>query len=149
MNIFFRDRVAPIWQAVRDHFYNLIVNASETTMLVERSVVGLLRLAVRLLRREELASSVLTAMRILLMMKPVVIHNIPCETAYGLHELLRTNAANIHTNQDWYTLFTLLEVVGAGANPPPVLQVCSGVDVAEVLFDAGKSTLIELWHTCL
>jgi brefeldin A-resistance guanine nucleotide exchange factor 1 len=55
-------------------------------------------------------------------MKPHVIHSLSSEIAFGLHELLRTNAANIHKSDDWFTLFSLLEVVGAAAHPPPVLQ---------------------------
>src|SRR5579862_9706374 len=58
----------------------------------------------------------------LLLMKPYVLHTLSSEIAYGLHELLRTNAANIHKSDDWFTLFSLLEVVGAAAHPPPVLQ---------------------------
>ncbi|XP_071108376.1 Golgi-specific brefeldin A-resistance guanine nucleotide exchange factor 1-like isoform X1 [Haliotis cracherodii] len=139
-----RDRVSPIWQAVRDFLYNVIVNANEHTFLNERAVVGLLRLAVRLLRREEIASQVLTSLRILMMMKPNVIHSISRQVAFGLHELLRTNAANIHSSQDWYTLFMSLEIVGAGANPPPVMQVCSGVDVGEAIHDAGAQSDSEL-----
>ena len=53
-----RDRISPFWQSIRDHLYSLIVNANENTFLVERAVVGLLRLAIRLLRREEIASQV-------------------------------------------------------------------------------------------
>ena len=51
-------------------------------------------------------------------MKPHVLHLLSSETAFGLYELLRTNAANIHKSDDWFTLFSLLEVVGAGAHPP-------------------------------
>lgn len=127
-----------MWENVRDHIYNLVANSSEHTFLVERAVVGILRLAIRLLRRDEVAPTVLTSLRILLMIKPSVVHSISRHIAYGLHDLLRTNAANIHTGQDWYTLFTLLEVVGAGADPPPLLQVCSGVEMPEALTDAGK-----------
>lgn len=58
----------------------------------------------------------------LLLMKPHVIHSLSSEIAFGLHDLLRTNAANIHKADDWFTLFSLLEVVGAAAHPPPVLQ---------------------------
>ena len=136
--VFFRDRVAPIWPLVREHIYSLIVNGTEKTFMVERAVVGLLRIAVRLLRREEMASQVLNSLQILLMMKPKVIHSISQQISFGLHDLLRTNAANIHSEQDWYTLFVLLEVVGAGANPPPLLQVNSGVDITEGLKDAGR-----------
>lgn len=139
-----RDRVTIVWQAVRDHLYNLIVNATEHTFLVERAVVGLLRIAIRLLRREEIASQVLTSLRILLMMKPAVIHAICQQVAYGLHDLLRTNAANIHSTQDWYTLFTLLEVVGAGAKPPTFLQICTGNEAIESTMDSGAQSDSEI-----
>jgi len=75
----------------------------------------------------------------LLMMKPEVIHAVSKQISYGLHDLLKTNAANIHSTHDWFTLFTLLEVVGAGTNPPPMMQVRPGVNVPEVINDAGRS----------
>lgn len=132
--------MTPVWQSVREHIYSLIVNTTEHSFMVERVVVGLLRISIRLLRREEIAPQVLSSIQILLMMKPQVIHDFRvCEQiSYGLHEMLRTNAANIHSSHDWYTLFVLLEVVGAGVNPPPVLQVNSGVNVTEGLMEAGK-----------
>ena len=137
-NYCFRDRINPVWQSVREHIYGLVANSTQHTFLVERVVVGLLRISIRLLRREEIAPQVLTSLQILLMIKPKVVHSISQQIAYGLHDLLRTNAANIHSGQDWYTLFVLLEVVGAGANPPPLMQVNAGVDVAEGLSEAGK-----------
>ncbi len=53
-----RDRIAPFWHSIEDHLTKLIVNAKEHTFLVERAVVGLLRLAIRLLRREDIAPQV-------------------------------------------------------------------------------------------
>ena len=55
-------------------------------------------------------------------MKPRVLSTLSSEVAYGLHELLRTDAANIHQSNDWFILFSLLEVVGAAAHPPPMFQ---------------------------
>ncbi|XP_048712257.1 Golgi-specific brefeldin A-resistance guanine nucleotide exchange factor 1 isoform X14 [Caretta caretta] len=123
-----RDRVGCVWQAVRDHLYHLCVHALEFCFLVERAVVGLLRLAIRLLRREEISAQVLLSLRILLMMKPTVLSRVSHQVAYGLHELLKTNAANIHSGDDWYTLFTLLECIGSGVKPPPALQVTARAD---------------------
>nr|XP_020646816.1 Golgi-specific brefeldin A-resistance guanine nucleotide exchange factor 1 isoform X1 [Pogona vitticeps] len=117
-----RDRVTFVWQAVRDHLYHLCVNGTEYCFLMERAVVGLLRLAIRLLRREEISAQVLLSLRILLMMKPGMLNKASHQIAYGLHELLKTNAANIHSGDDWYTLFTLLECIGSGVRPPPALQ---------------------------
>ncbi|KFO07503.1 Golgi-specific brefeldin A-resistance guanine nucleotide exchange factor 1, partial [Balearica regulorum gibbericeps] len=123
-----RDRVTCVWQTVRDHLYHLCVHAMEFCFLVERAVVGLLRLAIRLLRREEISVQVLLSLRILLMMKPNVLSRVSHEVAYGLHELLKTNAANIHSGDDWYTLFTLLECIGSGVKPPAALQVTARAD---------------------
>ncbi|XP_060625194.2 Golgi-specific brefeldin A-resistance guanine nucleotide exchange factor 1 isoform X1 [Anolis sagrei] len=123
-----RDRVGFVWQAVRDHFYHLCVNSLEYCFLVERAVVGLLRLAIRLLRREEISAQVLLSLRILLMMKPSMLNKASHQIAYGLHELLKTNAANIHSGDDWYTLFTLLECIGSGVKPPAALQATARAD---------------------
>uniref|UniRef100_A0A8C4ES68 SEC7 domain-containing protein n=1 Tax=Dicentrarchus labrax TaxID=13489 RepID=A0A8C4ES68_DICLA len=120
-----RDRVACVWQTVRDHLYHLCVHTNESCFLVERAVVGLLRLAIRLLRREDISSQVLLSLRLLLMMKPHVLSRVSREVAYGLHELLKTNAANIHCTDDWYTLFSLLECIGAGVKPPASFQIAT------------------------
>ncbi|KAM9808682.1 Golgi-specific brefeldin A-resistance guanine nucleotide exchange factor 1 isoform 1-T2 [Syngnathus typhle] len=113
-----RDRVSCVWQTVREHLCHLCVHANESCFLVERAVVGLLRLAIRLLRREDISSQVLLSLRLLLMMKAHVLSRVSREVAYGLHELLKTNAANIHSTEHWYTLFSLLECIGAGVKPP-------------------------------
>ncbi|KAM6130672.1 LOW QUALITY PROTEIN: Golgi-specific brefeldin A-resistance guanine nucleotide exchange factor 1 [Phoenicopterus ruber ruber] len=122
-----RDRVTCVWQTVRDHLYHLCVHALEFCFLVERAVGGLLRLAIRPLRREEISAQVLLSLH-LLMMKPNVLSRFSIEVAYGLHELLKTNAANIHSGDDWYTLFTLLECIGSGVKPPAALQVTARAD---------------------
>ena len=76
----------------------------------------------------------------LLLMKPHVIHALSSEIAFGLHELLRTNAANIHKADDWFTLFSLLEVVGAAAHPPPVIQTALPDPSAAASRSTGPNT---------
>ncbi|XP_065750358.1 Golgi-specific brefeldin A-resistance guanine nucleotide exchange factor 1 isoform X14 [Phocoena phocoena] len=135
-----RDRVGCVWQTVRDHLYHLCVQAQDFCFLVERAVVGLLRLAIRLLRREEISGQVLLSLRILLLMKPSVLSRVSHQVAYGLHELLKTNAANIHSSDDWATLFTLLECIGSGVKPPAALQATARADAP----DAGAQSDSEL-----
>ncbi|KAG7265233.1 hypothetical protein CRUP_005436 [Coryphaenoides rupestris] len=117
-----RDRVACVWQTVREHLCQLCVHANESCFLVERAVVGLMRLAIRLLRRDDISS------------QPHVLARVSREVAFGLHELLKTNAANIHSTDDWYTLFSLLESVGAGVRPPASFRLAS------VTFDHDTGT---------
>ncbi|GFG39058.1 hypothetical protein Cfor_02589 [Coptotermes formosanus] len=117
-----RDRVNTIWQGVRDHIYSLLMGAAacDHHFLLERSVVGLLRLAIHLMRREDM-SPVLQSLRMLLLLKSATLFRVSRQVAYGLYELLKTSAANIHSDTDWSIIFTLLECVGAGAHPPKVV----------------------------
>ncbi|XP_039279024.1 Golgi-specific brefeldin A-resistance guanine nucleotide exchange factor 1 isoform X3 [Nilaparvata lugens] len=118
-----RDRVQNVWQNVRDHIYTLLMGsaASNHHFLVERSVVGLLRLGIRLMRREDMSFVVLQSLRMLLLLKSSTLAWVSRQVAYGLFELLKTSAANIHSATDWAIIFTLLECVGAGAPPPRVV----------------------------
>ncbi|CAM1293367.1 GBF1 (predicted) [Pycnogonum litorale] len=122
-----RDRAVGFWSNVRDHIYSLVMSASASDhiFLMERAVVGMLRLAIRLLRKEEMAAQVLQSLRMLLLLKPHTLLRVSRQVSFALHELLRTNAANIHSCQDWSTLFTLLECVGAGCKPPKVVNSAS------------------------
>ncbi|CAF0877301.1 unnamed protein product [Brachionus calyciflorus] len=124
-----RDRISCIWSTVRNHFYSIILNSSEYSFFLERTIVGLLRISARLLRREELSNEVLASLRMLLIIrKKDVIRKLSRQVAFGIHDLLRTNAANIQSNDDWANIFTILQVYGAGASPP--------------LFDMEKQVLL-------
>lgn len=114
-----RDRVLSIWTMVRDHLLNLIMTSagSDHTFLLERSVVGILRIAIRLIRKEEMIPQVLQSLKVLLYLRPSALYQVSRQIAYALHELLRTNAANIHNSTHWALIFSLLERVGAGTKP--------------------------------
>lgn len=49
-----------IWTIIRDHLLNLIMAsaASDHNFLLERAVVGILRIAIRLIRKEEMIPQV-------------------------------------------------------------------------------------------
>ncbi|XP_065652483.1 Golgi-specific brefeldin A-resistance guanine nucleotide exchange factor 1 isoform X4 [Hydra vulgaris] len=132
-----KDRISLLWHALREHLSNIIISAPKVSFLVERAVVGLLRIAIRLLGRDEISSQILITLRILLMMHPKVLLSCSKQILYGLHELLRTNAVNLRYSRDWITILTILQVVGAGAIPPIVkpgvsLTLVSG-DIYSVL----------------
>ncbi|KAI5753663.1 hypothetical protein M8J77_002244 [Diaphorina citri] len=118
-----RDRASTLWPGVRDHLYTLLMRGASTDQqfLVERTIVGVLRLAIRLMSREEMSPVVLQSLRMLLLLKWSTLSRVSRQIAYGLYELLKTSAANIHTDTDWAIVFTLLECVGAGRPPPRVV----------------------------
>lgn len=131
-----RDRVSALWATVRDHLSNILVNATHHSSIVERSVVGLLRLAIRLLHKEEVSSQVLLTLRILLLMKHDVLQDCGRQISFGLHELIRTNASSITCSRDWVTVFALLECVGAAASLPTVTS--SNVAMSTASSDVGS-----------
>ncbi|XP_077538391.1 sec7 domain-containing protein garz [Haemaphysalis longicornis] len=121
-----KDRVGPIWPAVRDHLYTLVMgaSASDYRFLLERAVVGILRLAIRLIRREEMTSQVLGSLQLLLLLRPNTLQQVCGQVACALHELLRTSATCLQAPSDWATLFLLMACAGAGLRPQqaPTLQ---------------------------
>ena len=76
----------------------------------------------------------------LLMMKGEVLHSLSSQVAFALHDLIKTNAANIHSTQDWLTLFNLLEVTGAGTLPPTLLHNTLDLASLEYKSDVGASS---------
>lgn len=136
-----RDRVTSIWSGIRDHLFSLVMGAaaSDHYYLLERGVVGILRIAIRLVRKEEMIPQVLQSLRILLFLKSPALSYVSRQVAYASHELLRTNAANIHSSEDWSIIFSLMECVGAGAKPP---RVVSGINSEFV--DTGAQSDSEL-----
>jgi hypothetical protein len=75
----------------------------------------------------------------LLLIKPHIIRKISKQIAYGLHELIRTNASNINTSDDWLTLFSILQVVGAGATPPPIITL--SINQADKFIISSKAVI--------
>ncbi|XP_015114906.1 Golgi-specific brefeldin A-resistance guanine nucleotide exchange factor 1 [Diachasma alloeum] len=115
-----RDRVMSIWSIVLAHMDGLLTTAARENhpYLLERVTVGMLRLAIRLLRSEEFAYTVLPPLMPLTHLQSATTTPLARQIAFGLFELLKTGAANIHTSDDWRVVFSLLECSGAGALAP-------------------------------
>ena len=115
-----RDRVLPFWPKCSEQLHQLIVNAASCGYenLLKRSTVALFKLAIYLMRNEELASTILQSMKIFLRLKPKILNFIAIPVSIGMYELLKTSAQNIHTECDWSIVFNILACVGAGAISP-------------------------------
>lgn len=115
-----RDRLLHLWSDSRDAIYLLLMGGSTCgyDYLLIRTAVAILKLAIYLMRNEELCPTVLQSLNMLLMLKSKVIYQISKHISIGMYELLKTSAQNIHTESDWSIIFTILECVGAGAAPP-------------------------------
>lgn len=115
-----RDRLLHLWNDSRDAIYLLLMGSSTCgyDYLLIRTTIAILKLAIYLMRNEELCPTVLQSLNMLLMLKSKVIYRISKHISIGMYELLKTSAQNIHTESDWTIIFTILECVGAGAAPP-------------------------------
>uniref|UniRef100_A0A6B2EBG3 Putative golgi-specific brefeldin a-resistance factor n=1 Tax=Phlebotomus kandelakii TaxID=1109342 RepID=A0A6B2EBG3_9DIPT len=120
-----RDRLLPVWESCREPLYQLMIGAAKCgyDYLLNRSIVAILKLAIYLMRNEELCPVVLQSLKTILTLKPRVIFRISRQISTGVYELLKTSAQNIHTEADWAIIFTVLECVGAGAVPPDFEEV--------------------------
>lgn len=114
-----RDRVLPFWGKCCEQIHLLVQQAASCgyDFLLRRSSVALFKLAIYLMRNEELASTILQSLKIFLRLKPKILLQICLLVATGMYELLKTSAQNIHSESDWAIVFSLLECVGAGSIP--------------------------------
>lgn len=119
-----RDRIQLIWKGVREHLTNLVLSGQHN-FLTERAVVGMLRLAMRLLRREEMLNETVSSLQVLLLIKPTVLKFVCKQITFGICELIRSNVTNVTSVNCWNTLLSILEVAGAGAKPPSASQIKS------------------------
>ena len=123
-----KSRVQDIWTLIMDHIKQLVNVASDQILhvldennnnafLLERTVNGLLRMVVRLAKKEDFPSTVVQqSLSILLDLNkiPQALSYVARHISFGLHELLLNNAANIHKSEDWSIIFSLMEIIGAG-----------------------------------
>lgn len=118
--IFNRDRMIPLWSSVCDSMYLLLMGSASCgyEYLLNRCIIAMFKLAIYLMRNEELCPIVLRSLKMLLALKSNILLHISKQISIGMYELLKTSAQNIHSDQDWQIVFTLLSCVGAGAEPP-------------------------------
>lgn len=114
-----KDRLPLVWPHVRRHLeWLLSPRFGRCPVLVERAVVGLLRVANRNLFRDNTVSDdVLHSLAMLLRLSPKALFVFSRQIAFGLYELIRANAANVHKKEHWAVLFALLEAAGAAVLP--------------------------------
>lgn len=87
-----RDRLLPLWSDCRDQIYLLLLGSSSYgyNYLLLRTTVALLKLAIYLMRNEELCPVVLQSLKMFLLLNPNIIYKISRQISTGLYELLKT-----------------------------------------------------------
>lgn len=87
-----RDRLLSLWNDCRDQIYLLLLGSSSCgyNYLLIRTTIALLKLAIYLMRNEELCPVVLQSLKMIIMLKPSIILKISKQISTGMYELLKT-----------------------------------------------------------
>jgi len=127
------------------HLEGIIHSSSAKKALVERAVVGLLRLSPRLLHREELAPQVFTSIQCLLKMNEVTLGEVAPQIAAGVCALLKSNISDIRDPAQWTVILQLLTVSmeSGGASLNTMLAVLFIVSNSQT-FDFREGPFSEL-----
>lgn len=65
----------------------------------------------------------LKSLNVLLLLNADALQIVGRQIAFGMYELLKMCAANIHTRDDWTLIFSILEYIGAGISVSKDLTV--------------------------
>ncbi|XP_064404547.1 Golgi-specific brefeldin A-resistance guanine nucleotide exchange factor 1-like isoform X2 [Halichondria panicea] len=116
-----KDRVLLFWEDLSTHLSRIILTAGSHGYMLERGVVSLLRLAVRLLSREDMTTQLLSSLKVLLSLPPptssTLSQDLHKQAANGITELVQARASLITQRSDWSILFTIIEYIGLGISP--------------------------------
>lgn len=108
-----RDRLGDIWHLLVDHMTSLLTSSNlKYDLLMERSVVALLRLMDRLLGRNQSEDSILSPLKLLYNeIIPLCSMNVIGQISHGLARMIHNNTEHIKAPTDWCIIFTLIEAL--------------------------------------
>ena len=130
-----RSRIDRLWGPVQNHLSSIITPAISQTFLVERSIVTLLRLAVRMVGRINASDQILHSIIILLLIRPNLASKNSVSICYGLFDLVKESLGSEISYDNWRIIFALLEMAGAGVKPPTVV-------VKQISAEKSDTTLV-------
>lgn len=111
-----RDRLGELWNLLVDHMSSVLGAAENQKyeLLIERTVVALLRLMDRLLGRNQSNECILSPMKLLyneVIPSQAASLNIISQISHGLAHMIQSNIEHIKAIADWMIIFTLIEVL--------------------------------------
>jgi len=104
-----RDRVALLWPFVHEHLESILSSNAFGPMLVQRAVIGILRVCVRMLHKQEVSDALLKSLALLTKLEPQVADSLADRIAIGVLQIEQANAAYIRSASAWQTVFSILK----------------------------------------
>ncbi|KAI9005729.1 hypothetical protein DFJ74DRAFT_691912 [Hyaloraphidium curvatum] len=94
-----RDRVKTLWPIVFDHINTILTNsAAYPPLLVERAVVSLLRLSIRVAHKEEMVEDVCRALELLRSLPQDVMNSVAEQMMAGILVLIKSSESTVTVN---------------------------------------------------
>ncbi|KAA8494825.1 ARF guanine-nucleotide exchange factor GNL1 [Porphyridium purpureum] len=117
-----KDRLNSVWPLCCDMLDRMFSYAEDADPVVERCVVSLLKLSIRLLQRNEVHEALLTAITWINELAPEIQHALGHLIVLGLYEIIRIHGSQI---QDARGLSVLLALLGKSADWGPAAALVS------------------------
>lgn len=104
-----RDRLHLPWPALHGLLVRVIAPATQPSAVLERAVVCLLRVGVRLLHREELRDDVLRGLNLLVRLPLDTAEVLSVPIAAGVFNIVKTHGSSIRSTSGWHAILSILE----------------------------------------
>ncbi|KAF9398812.1 GDP/GTP exchange factor for ARF, partial [Mortierella sp. AD011] len=142
-----RYRVQALWPIVFEHLSDIIREAgSQSVLLVERAVVGLLRLCIRLAHNDDMNKEVLDALDLLLGLPIDVVPEVAEQMMAGVLTLLKADTSCVRPNLNWDVLFALLS---STSNHPEAAKYSFEAISMFVAESDGENVSVENYADCV
>ncbi|KAG0266994.1 GDP/GTP exchange factor for ARF, partial [Linnemannia exigua] len=142
-----RYRVQALWPIVFEHLSDIIREAgSQSVLLVERAVVGLLRLCIRLAHKDDMSKEVLDALDLLLGLPIDVVPEVAEQMMAGVLNLLKADTSCVRPNLNWDVLFALLS---STSNHPEAAKYSFEAISMFVAENDGENVSVENYADCV
>ncbi|KAL1914448.1 uncharacterized protein VTP21DRAFT_8900 [Calcarisporiella thermophila] len=110
------DRVHTLWNIMFEHLSDILRAAdTHSILLVERAVVGLLRLCIRILQQEEMRPQLVSALNLLLGLPAEIRSNVAEQMMAGISNMIRADVDRKTGVSAWSSVFSL--VANTAAHP--------------------------------
>lgn len=104
-----RDRLHIPWPALHSVLVRIIAPATKSSALLERSIIGLLRVATRLLHRDELHNDVLRTLNLIVRLPNEVTSALSSPISAGLYNVVKSHGVHIVSTSGWHAIFSIIE----------------------------------------
>lgn len=146
-----RDRVSLIWPLIHEYLAACTAadTAEEANALVERAVLGLLRVCQRLLRyKEDTADLLLGSLRLVVGLAPTVSYALAQSIAKELLDLIKNKGPYIRSEPNWQTIAVLIRQTASRPDAAPLAFEALSIACRDPEIVSAESYM-PLLETCL